>query len=77
MAVSHPVASTHGDPDRLLTAVEAAALLGMSPGTLEVWRSTRRYPLPFVRIGNRVRYRHRDVVAFIAGRRVVAPDADA
>lgn len=42
--------------DELLTTREAAALLKVAPGTLEVWRSSKRYPLPFVRVGRAVRY---------------------
>ena len=53
---------------RLLTEREAAERLRVSPGTLTVWRSTRRYPLPFVRIGTAVRYRESDVEAFIESR---------
>jgi excisionase family DNA binding protein len=54
----------------LLTPNETAALLGMSKGTLEVWRSTKRYPLDFVKIGGRVRYRRQDVEKFLEVRTV-------
>lgn len=53
----------------LLTPIEAAAILGVVPKTLAVWRSTKRYPLPYIRIGGRVRYRLGDVEAFIESRR--------
>jgi predicted DNA-binding transcriptional regulator AlpA len=53
---------------RLLSADAVSALLGVSIGTLAVWRSTRRYPLPFVKIGGLVRYREGDVAEFIDGR---------
>ena len=36
---------------------EAARYIGVEPGTLEVWRSTGRYDLPFEKIGRSVRYR--------------------
>jgi excisionase family DNA binding protein len=52
----------------LLTPTETAALLGMSKGTLEVWRCTKRYPLDFIKIGGRVRYRLSDVQKFIESR---------
>jgi excisionase family DNA binding protein len=42
--------------DRLLTDDEAAKILGVTPGTLQVWRSTGRYQLPFVKVGRNVRY---------------------
>lgn len=51
--------------DPLLTTQEAAALLDVSPGTLEVWRCTKRYPLPYVKIGRNVRYRKSVLLAFI------------
>jgi len=50
----------------------AAEFLGVSPGTLQVWRSTRRYPLPFVKIGRNVRYRLADLQAFVQSRTVGA-----
>ena len=52
---------------RLLTTKEAAVLLRLHPHTLEVWRSTGRYPeLPFVRVGRHaVRYRMSDLERFV------------
>lgn len=50
---------------KLLTEKEAAAYLGIAPGTLSVWRSTKRYPLPFSKIGRCVRYSIDDLDAFI------------
>jgi predicted site-specific integrase-resolvase len=41
----------------LLDRKTAAKLLGVSPGTLAVWDSTKRYDLQPLRAGNRVRYR--------------------
>ncbi len=52
----------------LLTEKEAAAKLNVTPGTLSVWRSTRRYPLRYVRIGRKIRYRVQDLIDFIEGR---------
>jgi hypothetical protein len=49
----------------LLTPKETGALMRKSEGTLAIWRSSRRYPLLFVKLGNRVFYRRRDVEAFI------------
>jgi excisionase family DNA binding protein len=56
--------------DDLLTTAEAAKLLDVTPGTLEVWRSTKRYPLPYVKIGSNVRYRKSAVLAFLEARTV-------
>jgi len=50
----------------LLTPQQTAALLGVTPGTLEVWRCTKRYPLRYIKIGGRfVRYRRQDIDHFI------------
>lgn len=54
---------TLGD-DTLLNPQETADLLHMSVYTLRDWRR-RRKNLPFVRIGNRPRYRVGDVKEYI------------
>ena len=64
------VQSTPADP--LLTEVQAAELLGVKPTTLQVWRSTKRYPLPYVKSGRLVRYRASAIEAFINSRTVAA-----
>lgn len=51
----------------LLTPEQVAKQLVVEPTTLAVWRSTKRQPLPFVKIGTLVRYRPEDVAAFIKG----------
>jgi predicted site-specific integrase-resolvase len=43
--------------DDLVEEKVAAKILGVTPGTLQVWRSTGRYALPFVKVGRLVRYR--------------------
>jgi excisionase family DNA binding protein len=57
--------------DPLITRADAARLLGVKLATLGNWASTRRYDLPYVRIGRSVRYRLSDVTAFIERNRVV------
>ena len=53
-------------PSTLLSQEETAELLGLDERTLEKWRLTGRYGLPFVKIGARVvRYKLADVEAFI------------
>jgi excisionase family DNA binding protein len=52
----------------LLSTKEAALALGVTPGTLMVWRCTKRYALPFVKIGSKVRYRAHDLEKFIEAR---------
>ena len=57
--------------DALLRPEEVAALLAVSPHTLAVWRSAKRYDaLSFVKIGAAVRYRRAAVEAFIKAREV-------
>ena len=58
----------------LLDPDEVATILGVSVKTLNVWRCTGRYNLPFIKVGARVRYRRADVEAYIA-RRTVTPNA--
>jgi excisionase family DNA binding protein len=55
---------------RFLTTQEAAEFLGVSAGTLAVWRCVSRYPLPFVRIGRNVRYQEADLVSWVESRKV-------
>lgn len=43
-------------------------MLGVSPGTLSVWRSTGRYSLPFVKVGRNVRYSRRALSAWLETR---------
>ena len=56
-------------PPRLLTASEAARFLGVASHTLAVWRSSKRYPLPYFHVGRCVRYRQSDLESFLAARR--------
>ena len=56
----------------LLNREDAAKYLGVSYGTLEVWASTKRYNLPYVKIGARVMYRSCDLDTFIEQRMVSA-----
>jgi len=58
---------------RMLTPEKTGRVLGgdekpIPPETLEVWRCTKRYDLPYVKIGRLVRYREEDVAAFIERR---------
>lgn len=49
----------------LMSRKEAAMYLGVSPSTLANWASTKRFVLPYFRIGRAVRYRKTDLDAFI------------
>lgn len=57
---------------RLLTPCQVAEHLGVSVETLNVWRATKRYDLPYVKAGRLVRYRSEDLEAFISSRLVGA-----
>ncbi|MEZ9821059.1 helix-turn-helix domain-containing protein [Shewanella sp. 10N.286.45.A1] len=52
----------------LLTPSQVSDFLGVTIGTLSVWRCTGRYPLNFIKVGRRVMYRQSDVKSFIEGR---------
>ncbi|OQW60393.1 MAG: hypothetical protein A4S17_00410 [Proteobacteria bacterium HN_bin10] len=57
------------DENRLLSPSDVAALLDVKATTLEKWRETGRVDLPFVKLGTRaIKYRYRDVVAYIDAR---------
>ncbi len=49
----------------LLTQKEAAKYLGTTVGTLNTWRHYGKDKIPFVRWGNRIRYRKEDLDAWI------------
>ena len=55
---------------KLLTPHEAGEYLGVAPETLNVWRATRRYKIPYVKVGRSVRYRLTDLEAFVQQRLV-------
>lgn len=49
----------------LLTTDEAARFLHVQRNTLEIWRSTHRVRIPFVKLGGAVRYRRQDLEKFV------------
>lgn len=51
-----------------LTPAEAAEALGVTTGTLAVWRCTKRYQLPFVKVGSKIFYRTEDIQSFLDNR---------
>jgi len=56
--------------DPLFTEDQTAEALDVQPTTLQVWRSTGRYDLPYVKIGRNVRYRKSAIEAFIEARTI-------
>ena len=58
-------------PSPLVNEKVASEILGVTMGTLQVWRCTRRRPdLKFVRVGRAIRYRVEDLERFIESRTV-------
>ncbi|RTL37202.1 MAG: DNA-binding protein [Candidatus Melainabacteria bacterium] len=49
----------------LLTRKEAALYLGVTEQTLAVWKCTKRYNLPVVKVGRLVKYKKSDLDQFI------------
>jgi len=58
----------------MLTIQEAAEYLGVKPQTLSVWRCTRRYDIPAVKVGRNVRYRKSDLDNFLESRTIGGHD---
>ncbi|MFB9265955.1 helix-turn-helix transcriptional regulator [Bradyrhizobium erythrophlei] len=56
--------NSNEDPDALLREQAAADLLCLSVRTLQSWRIRLAGP-PFVQVGRAVRYRRRDLIAWI------------
>lgn len=54
----------------LLTRRQAADYLGVTPRTLAVWACSKRYQLPYVKVGRLVKYRQEDLDAFIEQRTI-------
>jgi excisionase family DNA binding protein len=61
-------------PPELLNTQAAAEYIGVKPHTLEVWRTSGRYRLPFIRVGGNVRYRRTALDEFLADRTEGGPN---
>jgi excisionase family DNA binding protein len=75
MSIQHtpPAPRKHSD---LVSREEAAAYLGVSPKTLATWASTKRYPLPVVKVGRSVKYRVSALDTFIESRTSTPGEAE-
>lgn len=70
-AVPRSAACEIGEPKpALLSTPEAAKVLAVTPHTLEVWRTTGRHRIPYIKIGRLVRYRPADLDAWLTARTV-------
>jgi excisionase family DNA binding protein len=63
-------------PSDLLTREQAAQYLGLKPQTLSVWACTKRYGLPYLKVGSLARYRRSDLDAWLQSRTVNGDPAD-
>ncbi|WP_415878777.1 helix-turn-helix domain-containing protein [Methylomonas sp. TEB] len=54
--------------DPLRSNAEAAAILGVTTATMDVWRSTKRYAIPYIKVGRLVKYRQSALDAFLESR---------
>lgn len=65
--------------DDLLTNEEAAALLGIKPNTLEIWRSTKGKGPKFIKYGDSkqapIRYHIDDITAWLESRKFSSTSA--
>ena len=68
--------STVLSPSDLLTREQAAQYLGLKPQTMSVWACTKRYGLPYLKVGSLVRYRRADLDGFLEARTIGADPAD-
>lgn len=54
------------DTKTLMSQAEAAAYLGTTVGTLNSWRHYGKQNIPYIKWGNRIRYRKSDLDTWIA-----------
>lgn len=62
------------EADPKFNSDEAAQYLGLSPGTLPVWRCNGRHAIPFIRVGRAIRYRKSDLDRWLESRTVGASE---
>ncbi len=67
-ALLHSLLKANG----LLTNDEAAAYIGVTPRTLEVWRCTKRNNIAYIKVGRLVKYRQKSLDDFLMSRTVEA-----
>ena len=68
MAISTP----NPTKDEIFGNTGAAEYIGVTPRTLEVWRCTKRYQIPFIKVGRLVKYRKSALDAFLESRTIGA-----
>lgn len=55
---------------QLLKTAEAAEFIGVQPHTLETWRTTNCYAIPYTKVGGRVYYFAEDLLDWLKSRKV-------
>ena len=55
---------------KLLKPETVAEMLGVTVPTLAIWRCTKRYPLPYIKVGRSVRYSEDSIREFVRSRTV-------
>lgn len=68
-AIAHIIADKSSGT---ITPQEAADYIGAAVTTMAIWRCTKRYPLPYIKVGRLVRYRISDLDAFLNSRTIAA-----
>lgn len=58
---------------RLLSRREAAEFLGVKEVTLAIWKTTKRYNLPVVKVGRLAKYRYGDLLEFVGRQTINKP----
>jgi excisionase family DNA binding protein len=53
-----------------LSTTDAANYLGITTGTLNVWRCTKRYQIPYIKVGRLVKYRRSDLDTWLESRTI-------
>lgn len=65
---SAPASSLNQKHTERMSPATAAEYLGIKESTLAIWRCTRRYKLPYIKVGRLVQYRKSDLDAFLLSR---------
>ena len=53
---------------KLLNSKETAEYLGVTENTLAVWRTNKRYKIPYIKVGHLIKYRQSDLEAWLEKR---------
>ncbi len=54
--------------DKLLSTDQTSDFLGITKDTLAVWRTTKRYPIPYIKVGHLIKYKLSDLERWLDSR---------